>query len=425
LGKNTQWAGRQLVVGFTVPLTIAAGAAMKAFSDLEKEMVRFKRVYGDVATSGDELKAVSKEVRNLANEWTKYGVAVSDTITLAADAAGAGFTGNKLISQIDAATKLAVLGELEKQKAMKATIALQSTFKMSNEELGQSINYLNQLENSTMVTMDDMATAIPKAATVVEGLGGSIKDLGTFMAALQEGGVTAAEGANALKSGLGSLLNPSKAAVEQLSAVGINMETLWDRSEKNGRGVISVVEELGAALDTLGQTHKQRVIEEVFGKHQFARMNALLSKNNKGTQASQAKGVGAASQLESALIAQQELGKLGESTLTKFQSSVEKLKASIAPLGEQIMKFVTPLIEFAAKMVEKFNNMPDVFKKIALGIVAGAGVIAPLFLMLLGQIQNLLGNGMKLIAWTKAWGKNTEWIAIENLTLAEIGRAHV
>lgn len=419
LGKNTQWAGRQLVVGFTVPLTIAAGAAMKAFSDLEKEMVRFKRVYGDVATSGTELKAMSKEVRNLANEWTKYGVAVSDTVTLAADAAGAGFKGDKLISQIDSATKLAVLGELEKQKAMKATIALQSTFKMSNAELGQSINYLNQLENSTMVTMDDMATAIPKAATVVQGLGGSIKDLGTFMAALQEGGVTAAEGANALKSGLGSLLNPSKAAVEQLSAIGVNMETLWDHSEKNGRGVISVVEELGAALDTLGQTQKQRVIEEVFGKHQFARMNALLSNINKGTQASQAKGVGAASQLESALIAQQELGKLGESTLTKFQSSVEKLKASIAPLGEQIMKFVTPLIEFATKIVEKFSNMPDVFKKIALGIVAGAGIIAPLFLMLLGQIQNLLGNGMKLIAWTKSWGKNVEWVAIENLTLAD------
>jgi TP901 family phage tail tape measure protein len=419
LGKNTQWAGRQLVVGFTVPLTIAAGAAMKAFSDLEKELVRFKRVYGDVATSGAELKQMSDQVKNLAVEWTKYGVAVSDTVQMAADAAGAGFKGDQLITQINTATKLAVLGELDKQKAMTATIALQSTFKQSNQELAQSINFLNQLENSTMVTMDDMATAIPKAATVVQGLGGDIEDLGIFMAALREGGVTAAEGANALKSGLGSLLNPSKAANEQLAGIGVNMEMLWEKSEENGRGVISVVEELATALDRLGQTQKQKVIEELFGKHQFARMNALLSNINTGTQAKQAKEVAGTGQLESALIAQQELAKLGESSLTKFNASVQKLKAAIAPLGEQVMKLVTPLVEFATKLIDKFNSMPDLFKQISVGIVAALGIVAPLMLMLLGQFQNLLGNGMKLTNWMRGWGKNTKWIAIENLTLAD------
>lgn len=184
LGKNTQWAGRQLVVGFTVPLTIAAGAAMKAFSDLEKQAIRFKRVYGDAFTTTDELNAMTKQVTDLATAWTKYGVAVSDTIDLAAQAAGAGFQGEQLLSQIDSANKLATLGELDKQKSMKATIALQSTFNMSNKQLGQSIDYLNQLENQTMVSMDDMATAIPKAASVIQGLGGNVKDLGTMMAAL-------------------------------------------------------------------------------------------------------------------------------------------------------------------------------------------------------------------------------------------------
>lgn len=419
LGKNTQWAGRQLVVGFTVPLTIAAGAAMKAFSDLEKELVKFKRVYGDAFTTNEELAMATKQVEKLAVAWTKYGVSVADTIELAAEAAGAGFSGQQLTAQIEAANKLAVLGELDKQKAMKATIAVQSTFQQSNMELGQTINFLNQLENQTMVTMDDMTTAIPKAATVVKGLGGTIQDLGVFMAAMAEGGVTAAEGANALKSGLGSLLNPSKKAKEELDKIGVSMDTLWANSESNGRGVIYVIEQLSEAMDSLGQTQRQALIEEMFGKHQFARINALLSNINRGTQALEAKSVAGTSQLEAAMIAQQELGKLGESNLTKFQEAIEKLKASIAPLGETIMGFVTPIVNFVTKMINKFDAMPDMFQKMVLGITALAGVAAPLFLMLLGQVQNMLGNGMKFVNWMRNWGKNTKWVTGENITLAD------
>jgi len=418
LGKNTQWAGRQLVVGFTVPLTIAAGAAMKAFSDLEKELVKFKRVYGDVNTTVQQTQDAAEGVKKLSNEWVKFGVAISDTVGLAAEAAGAGFQGEQLFAQVEQANKLAVLGQLEQQKAMSATIALQSTFKMSNQDLAKSINFLNQLENQTMVTMDDMTTAIPKAATVVEGLGGSVEDLGVMMAALREGGVSAAEGANALKSGLGSLLNPSKAAEESLNSIGVNLPKMWKASEENGKGVIYVLEELSKGLDNLGSTKKQQVMEELFGKHQFARMNALLSNINKGTQALQAKEVAAATPLERALTAQKELNKLGESSLTKFQSAVQELKAAIAPLGKIIMDVVTPLIEFGTKVADKFNDLPDIVKQISLGFVGLAGIVAPLFLMLLGQVQNLIGNGLKLINWIRNWGKDTKWVNQENLDLA-------
>lgn len=419
LGKNTQWAGRQLVVGFTVPLTIAAGLATKAFSDLEKQMLRFNRVYGDLNTNNAELKQAAADVKALATEWTKYGQAVSDTIDIAASAAGAGFTGQNLLAQTKAATKLSVLGEIDKQKAFKATLAIQSTFKQSNNELAQSINYLNMLENQTIVTLDDMASALPKAATVVEGLGGSIKDLGVFMASMQEGGVNAAEAANALKSGLGSLLNPSKQAKEALSGVGLSMDKLWKDAQSNGEGVIYVVEQLGAALDKLDQVQKQRVIEELFGKHQFARMNALLSNINKGAQAKRAKEVGQTSELESALIAQKELDKLSGSSLTKFQSAIEKFKASIAPLGETILNVLTPIVNWFTKLIDKFNNAPETFKKIGLGIVAGIGIVAPLFLMLIGQVQNLFGNGMKLVNWITNWGKATKWASEDTLLMNE------
>ena len=44
-GKNTQWAGRQLMVGFTVPLTIFGTIAGKTYMELEKQAISFKKVY--------------------------------------------------------------------------------------------------------------------------------------------------------------------------------------------------------------------------------------------------------------------------------------------------------------------------------------------------------------------------------------------
>jgi hypothetical protein len=92
-GKNTQWAGRQLMVGFTIPLTIFGATAAKEFMKLEEQAIKFKRVYGDMFTTEKETAAALANIRELANEFTKFGVAVEDTIGLAASVAQMGAMG--------------------------------------------------------------------------------------------------------------------------------------------------------------------------------------------------------------------------------------------------------------------------------------------------------------------------------------------
>jgi hypothetical protein len=79
-GKNTQWAGRQLMVGFTIPLSIFGGMASKTFMDLEKQVIRFRRVYGDAFSTAEETDAAIKDIRRLAQEFTKYGVEIEKTV---------------------------------------------------------------------------------------------------------------------------------------------------------------------------------------------------------------------------------------------------------------------------------------------------------------------------------------------------------
>ena len=62
-GKNTQWAGRQLTVGLTLPLAAFGKAAADAFKLADQELVRLTKVYGGLSqTSTAELSQVRKQV---------------------------------------------------------------------------------------------------------------------------------------------------------------------------------------------------------------------------------------------------------------------------------------------------------------------------------------------------------------------------
>jgi len=134
-GKNTQWAGRQLMVGFTIPLGIMGATAAREFMKLEEQALRFQRVYGEFSTPTAEIDAMTDSLRDLSVEFTKYGVAVSKTMELAADAAAMGKQGQELLDQVTEATRLAVLGGVEQQEALDTTISLTSAFGIETEKL--------------------------------------------------------------------------------------------------------------------------------------------------------------------------------------------------------------------------------------------------------------------------------------------------
>ena len=392
-GKNTQWAGRQLMVGFTVPLMLFGAQAIRVFKEIETQTIRFKKVYGDIFTDPGQTDLALKNIRALADEYTKYGVKVADTIKMAADAAAAGNSGKQLEQIVEQTNRLAVLGGVTQEKALETTIALKNAFQIGAEDLDQTINFLNAVENQTVVALEDLTEAIPRVAPVVQQLGGDVKDLAFFMAAMQEGGISAAQGANALKSGLGSLINPSNKAAEAAAKVGVNIRGIVEANQGNLR---NIVVGFAQALEPLTDLQKTRVIEDVFGKYQFARISALLNNVTKdGTQAARVLQLANSSVEELGILAERELGVQANSSMNKFVGAVERLKAAIAPVGEVFAKTLTPVIEFITKMAERFNKLPDGVKK-AIAVIGGiVGGLGPIFLMTFGLMANAMANAMK------------------------------
>ena len=395
-GKNTQWAGRQLMVGLTMPLALFGSMAAKTFRELETEIVKFKRVYGDAFTNDVETDAAVANIRRLATEYTKYGVSVTKTVEMAATAAAAGFTGSALNAQVETATKLAVLGQIEQQQALETTISLQSAFGISSEELAKKIDFLNAVENQTLLSIEDLTIAIPKAAPVVKQLGGTVEDLAFFLTAMKEGGINASEGANALKSGLASLINPSDKAAKFMGALGINIKGLV---EANKGDIKATVVGFARALDELDPLNRARAIEQMFGKFQFSRLSTLFQNVTKdGSQASRAFDLAGKSVEELAIISEREMKKIEDSVGTQFQAAVEKFKQDIMPLGKIFLEALTPVVKFFGDIFEKFNGLSDSTKKVIAIIVGAVAGLGPIVLMTFGLLANGIANVIKFFS---------------------------
>ena len=406
-GKNTQWAGRQLTVGLTVPLTMFGTAAAKAFREADQELTRLVKVYGDIAgTSSQELGKIRKEVVDTAKELSSaMGVSFKETLALAADVAATGKTGQDLIASVKETTRLAVLGEVDRQEAMKATLAIQTAFKSNTEELTESINFLNAVENQTSTTLNDLVEAIPKAGTVVKQLGGSVEDLALYITAMREGGVNASEAANALKSGLASMINPTKQTIGVMSDFGIDIMGMVQR---NTGDTTAMILDLQKALEGLDPLSKARALEQMFGKFQFARMAALFNNLGKsGSQTLQVMQLMNASASELASVAGRELELVTESASGKFRRAVESLKASLSGVGEEFLNFGTRILNVFEKIVNFFSNLPDPIKKF-ITLVGGLTAVAGPLIMITGVLANFFGYITKGIVLMRSFFQGTK-----------------
>ena len=158
-GKNTQWAGRQLTVGLTVPMAIFGSTAMKTFQEVNDQIVRLQKVYGSGITqpTAAALAEIKSQTLGLAKELaSSMGIAAKETTAMAADLAATGLQGQDLIAGTREAMRLAKLGELDTQQAMQATVSLQNVYKLSTQELSGAVNFLNAVENQTSTSLQDL-----------------------------------------------------------------------------------------------------------------------------------------------------------------------------------------------------------------------------------------------------------------------------
>lgn len=411
-GKNTQWAGRQMMVGLTVPLGIAAVGMAKQAYEVDKQLTRIAKVYDTQSTIGlqgterqaaaerelSQLRADSLAVATTAART--YGAAVKDTLDVESQLAATGLHGGELTKATTEVVRIATLGELEYQSAIDTTVALQTAFKLSNEGLTESFNMMNAVENATSLTIQDIAEAVPRAASAMSALGGTVEDMTVMLVAMRESGVDPAIAANAIKSATSALLDPTKEAIDYWKQTfGVDLPAIV---EKAGGNVYKIIQQMAKSTQGFDPLEIQKGINNTFGRYQFDRISGLFTNigdamNGFQNQTLKAMETVGMSTEDLANIADTEMQRMQQSISGRFQRAVESMKASFIPLGMTVLDFITPMVEGVKNLVDWFNELGGTNKKILLWTLAIMGMAGPL-VMITGIFGNLLGHAMKLPA---------------------------
>lgn len=402
-GKNTQWAGRQLMAGMTYPLAIVGGAAAKMAYDVDKGLTQIVKVYDE---NEQGFKESAESIRSAAMGTAKflgseYGQSIQDTLDIQSQLASTGLTGTDLQERTKIVTKARLLGELEIQDAMNATINLQETYRMSATELADAFNYMNTVENQTSLTMQDFVEGIPKVSGVLSTLGSDIKDTGILLTAMKSAGIDAKEGGTAIKSMVFKEMAPSATAMKRFADLtGKSLQSVVDAG---GGDVIETLRGIGGAMDHLSDQKKVAVIKEVFGIHQGSKVLGMVKHLTE--MEGQMQRVAAAADMtneELAEIAEHEIGAIKDSNWNRIRRAVESVKVGMIEFGEAILVRAAPTIqkfgELLGGLADKFSGMGDFGQSLVLWGLALTAAAGPV-IMIVGLLGNFIGNMAKFAAF--------------------------
>jgi len=392
-GKNTQWAGRQLTVGLTMPMVMFGAAAVKSFQATNVELTKLQRLYGEGLTppSQAQLDKISGQVLNLGKQVAQQmGIAQSATVQVAASFAAMGRQGQNLLDTTYQTQRLSKLGAVDATAATNTIVALQNVYKVSTNDLAGAVNFLSDIQKQTTMTLGDMTEAIPRVGPIMKELGASYKDTAVMLVAMREAGIPASQAANALKSAMASIIAPTSAATKEFASFGINLNAV-----KTAGGPVQMIESLQQSLSKLAPLAREQLIEKLFGKMQYGRISALLDNFGKaGSQTVNALKIAGATSTELATLANQEMKQATSSVSSQWTRALEGFKATLYPIGQKFVEMGSIVLNVANKIGKAFSDLPSPLKGFFGFLLIGAAIAGPL-IMLTGLLSNFAGYLLK------------------------------
>lgn len=335
-------------------------------------------VQKQLGTTGVSINQASSDIEGLA---AKYGKNANEVAKSVAGFLAAGFDYQTASSLVTTATRLMIAGELDAGTATDAITKSLAGFRVPASDAAEAANHvgdvLNKIGDISSGKFGEIVQGFERIAPTAKDAGLSVEETAAQVAVLVDVFGSGEIASTALKSGLLSLLNPSKDAAATLKELGVST------SDSNGQLRLSkdIMADLAGKWGTLTDAQKQQTAAVIFGKEQAGAMSALLGDWAKaqdytaqmldkttGAIGSMAREVDGKLKLMSTSIAstdeawRQMMTHLGERILAG--DSLQDLVQSVGGLGSAIKGVVDaggfdPLIGYAQEQFGKLQGIID------------------------------------------------------------------
>lgn len=392
-GSQIQWAGRQLIFNFTMPLAAAATAGVKMSMDLGSAMVRVGKVYGDSANGAAlyarDVDGLTQAFRLLSEQ---YGVTQSNVAEIAGDWTAAGAVAGELANGVESTLKTMILGEMEAADATEALIAIQAQYGANSEQLIEIINKLNMAENESGATFDDLVRAMARSAGAARTAGVDINHLVAMITALVPAAGGAEQAGNSLRTMISRIMAPVTGASDIMKAMGINTsDVAWTSlgaAERIERLAVAF-HNLEGATDDMVSSQASRVSAEIASRWNINRFDVLMRAvyagmdDNAETNSYYTKTLDAlADQTEVNRTALNELNAVLESNPMLVKRAGVAIQNGLLEVMQVLMPQIMWLINLVRDLVQRFSELDPGIQKAIIGFAAFLALLGPPIVMM-------------------------------------------
>ena len=273
-------------VGRNVSTYLSASSLfMTLFSktkDSISELKEINNILTEISKTSDLTTQELEKLENTSfNSASKYGKKASDFLLGIQEMSRSGFYGEKGSAMAEQSLLAQAAGDMTADVANKYILATNAAYKYNGEaeKLNAVLDGQNSITNRNSVGLEDMAVAMSEAGTVASSYRVSIEDLsamiGTMEAVTKAGG---SEIGNSIKSILINLQNiTSDKIVSTLNQANASMTEFVNGTERL-RNPIEILRDLSATFNQLDEndTLRAEILTNIGGKHQAAKLAALL-----------------------------------------------------------------------------------------------------------------------------------------------------
>ncbi|HGM4060479.1 TPA: phage tail tape measure protein [Listeria monocytogenes] len=431
-GQKLTKAGTAMTVGFTAPIVAGMIKSTKAYLDFDNEVTEVNSLLRESGESAKEFGDRYTQVFDYAQKASvKYGVASEQTMLGMKEMVKKGYDINQTMASMPAIFNAARASGDDFETVMSVTTSTLEQFGMISKDTNKQMEYTNKVADvltyvadKTAAGFSDMGTAMNYVGPISHSLGYSLTDTAAAVGLLSNRGIEGQKAGTGLRGMLTSLLKPSKSAAEAMSAVGLTIED----NNGNMKTLPTLLDDINDKTKKMTKTQKNSFLTMIFGREPLSAVNTLLEAGGDSLR-KYSKGADEANGYTKQVA--DNMRKAGKFGVDQFKASLEVLEQNV---GQKLMPALTPIIEWANKMIDKFNDLSGEQQQNIIkwaGILAATGPVltvgGKLVSMTSGLIKGfaglgkILGLGSKLTSLAAGFGATTT--AVEGTSLAAAGLA--
>ncbi|EEO9002525.1 phage tail tape measure protein [Listeria monocytogenes] len=431
-GQKLTKAGTAMTVGFTAPIVAGMVKSTKAYLDFDNEVTEINSLLRESDESAKQFGDRYTQVFDYAQKASvKYGVASEQTMLGMKEMVKKGYDINQTMASMPAIFNAARASGDEFETVMTVTTSTLEQFGMISKDTNKQMEYTNKVADvltyvadKTAAGFSDMGTAMNYVGPISHSLGYSLTDTAAAVGLLSNRGIEGQKAGTGLRGMLTSLLKPSKQAAEAMKSVGLKIED----SNGNMKSLPTLLDDINDKTKKMTKTQKNSFLTMIFGREPLSAVNTLLEAGGDSLR-KYSKGADEANGYTKQVA--DNMRKAGKFGVDQFKASLEVLEQNV---GQKLMPALTPIIEWANKMIDKFNDLSGAQQQ---SIIKWAGILAATgpVLMIGGKLVSMtgglikgfaglgkiLGLGSKLAPLAAGFGATTT--AVEGTSLAAAGLA--